>query len=384
VTVSTTESGRAPEFGAIFQKALGRLRQGDAFDAVLADALATPRSHVESERELTSDLVPLVEKAISKSGTVPVKLIQPGQGSSGFYPEAVLKRDGPKVFQRGLHMYADHMTSAEEAERPEGSIKNLMAVLETDAHWEDQGSAGPGLYADAKVMPHFAEHLEGIAPHIGISIRALGTFEEDGKTVKQLAAAKSVDFVTRAGAGGKVLELFEAARAAPPKAPASPSDPNPTPERRPTVMDPEEAKALREANTAYQSQLQESQNRIKQLEEAELMRKVADLVREELATIEMPEPTRKRLAEVLAQRPKLKEDGTIDVEGFRSHIRESVAAELRYLAESTGLGSGKIVGLGVSSLEEAEDQRAYESLEQSFVRMGHSTEAAKIMARGRN
>lgn len=355
-------------------------RKGAAFVAQLPNAWKEADAGVE----LTGDLVPLVERALRPDSTVRVKLIQPGQGSSGFYPAEVLKRDGPKVFTKGLHMYADHATPAEEAERPEGSIRDLMSVLETDAWWEDQGADGPGLYADAKVMPHFADHLEALAPHIGVSIRALGTFDEDGKSVAQLVAAKSADYVTRAGAGGKVLELFEAARGAAPTTEAQPSRADTPPsERSHTAMDETEAKALREAYDARTRDLEERDNRIKQLEEAMLMRQVKDLVDAELATIEMPDMTRKRLSEALAQRPKLKDDGTIDVDGFRAHIRESVTAELRYLAEATGLGSGKIVGMGVSSLEEAEGQRAAESLEKSFIRMGMTPESAKVAAAGR-
>lgn len=346
----------------------------------------------ESQQEMTGDLVPLVEKAIRKDGTVPIKLIQPGQGSSGLYPAAVLKRDGPRVFPKGTHMYADHLSPAEEAERPEGSIKNLMAVLDSDARWEDAGTDGPGLYANAKVMPHFADHLEALAPHIGVSIRAMGTFEEDGKSVKELVAAKSVDFVTRAGAGGKVLELFEAARGAASIVDAPPSGAVVAPLERSARMDDlqeakglsaEDAKALREAFAGQTREIDEQKHRIKQLEEMVLMRQVADFVSAELAAYTMPDMTRTRLAEALAERPKLKESGEIDVESFRSHIKEKVTGELRYLAEATGLGSGRIVGLGASSLQEADDSRAYESLEKSLGKMSGSPEAAKIAARGR-
>lgn len=150
-----------------------------------------------------------------------------------------------------------------------------------------------------------------------------------------------------------------------------------------TDIDEAEVKALREAYDGQARQLETQTNRIKQLEEAQLMRAVQDLVNAELANTEMPEMTRRRLAESLAQRPKLKEDGSIDVDGYRTHIKESVAAELRYLAEATGLGSGRIVGLGAASLEEADGARAVESLEKSFLRLGMSAEGAKLAAAGR-
>ena len=52
-----------------------------------------------------------------------LKLIAPGKGSSAFYPAEVLKRDGPKTFTKGTHIYINHATSAEEAKaRPEGRL----------------------------------------------------------------------------------------------------------------------------------------------------------------------------------------------------------------------------------------------------------------------
>jgi hypothetical protein len=46
-----------------------------------------------------SELIPLTEGAVRKDGTALIKLIQPGWGSSGYYPAAVLERDGPTVFK---------------------------------------------------------------------------------------------------------------------------------------------------------------------------------------------------------------------------------------------------------------------------------------------
>ena len=36
------------------------------------------------------------------------------QGSSGYYPADVLRRDGPIAFPAGTHVYLDHPTSDEE------------------------------------------------------------------------------------------------------------------------------------------------------------------------------------------------------------------------------------------------------------------------------
>ncbi len=161
---------------------------------------------------------PLIEKALRRDGTVALRLIGPGWGSSGFYPVETLRRDGPMAFKAGTKMYWNHPTMAQESERPEGDLRDLAAVLVSDARWEEAGQAGPGLYADAKVFGDYAKAVEELAPHIGVSIRASGramTGEAEGRQgsiINAITAARSVDFVTEPGAGGRVVEMFEAAR----------------------------------------------------------------------------------------------------------------------------------------------------------------------------
>ena len=146
-----------------------------------------------------------------------IKLIAPGEGSSAFYPAEVLKRDGPKVFKAGTHVYLNHPTAAEEAARPEGDVKNLAGVLTGDATYHESHAKGEGLYGRMKVFQDHAQTVEEKAAHVGMSIRASGIAESgksrNGKPVlKELTGAESVDVVTRAGAGGMILT--ESARAA--------------------------------------------------------------------------------------------------------------------------------------------------------------------------
>lgn len=167
---------------------------------------------------LDGEFVALREKALRRDGTASLRLIGPGWGSSGYYPVETLQRDGPQVFRAGTKMYWNHPTMAEESERPEGDLRDLAAVLVSDARWEEAGAAGPGLYADAKVFGQYSQAVEELAPHIGVSIRASGratTGEVEGRKgpiISALTAARSVDFVTEPGAGGRIVALFEAAR----------------------------------------------------------------------------------------------------------------------------------------------------------------------------
>lgn len=309
--------------------------------------------------ELVSEAVPLTEAA--SGGNIPIKIIQAGWGSSGYYSKEVLQRDGPKAFKAGLHMYVDHPTPQEEASRPERSLKDLAAVLASDAQWMENGKAGPGLYATAKVFGDHASTISERAKSIGVSIRALGQARageaegRKGPIIEAITTGKSVDFVTLPGAGGAVLT-----------------------ESR-TVIQPPDQKVSEAKNTMTeqeQKDLSEAKAENARLREALLLREAADFVRESLATAKLPDLTKARLAESLSAKPITK-DGALDKDAFKKTIDEAVKAEAEYLAKVTG--SGKIKGLGgdeTPALNEA-------SLVDSFKALGLSESTAKLAAQGR-
>lgn len=123
-------------------------RKGPAFMAKLPKAWKESQGEVE----LSGEFIALQERAVADDGTVPVRLIAPGWGTSGYYPVEVLKRDGPVVFHRGTKMLWDHPTAVEEAAWPEGSLDRLASELIEDARYESDHPGGPGLYARAKVF----------------------------------------------------------------------------------------------------------------------------------------------------------------------------------------------------------------------------------------
>lgn len=136
-------------------------------------------------------------------------------GSSGYYSADVLREAATQnVFGEGTQVYLDHPSAVEAVDRPERSVRDLAGRLVTNAEMRDDG-----LYAEVEVFPHVAPVIEGMADAIGMSIRAMGTAEQGeaagrkGTIITALTDAMSVDFVTAAGAGGKVTRLLESARA---------------------------------------------------------------------------------------------------------------------------------------------------------------------------
>lgn len=152
-----------------------------------------------------------------------ITLITPGWGSSGYYSaETLAKAAQENVFPRGTQMHIDHMTAAQRAENPAGSVATLAAALTENARWEpdwkdpETGIKGR-LAAEAKVFPHWRETLAEMAEFIGASISApaevtAGEAEgQKGTIVESLLPSplNRVDFVTVAGRGGHIAEVLE-------------------------------------------------------------------------------------------------------------------------------------------------------------------------------
>lgn len=143
-----------------------------------------------------------------------ITVIEGGWGSSGFYPIEMLERDVPNAFPVGTHMYLNHPTESEDYERPERDVRDLAAVITKQPYRQ-----GNEMVAECEVFEHYAPFIDAIAEHIGTSIRAIGEAEHGeaegrhGPIIKSLDEGISLDFVTRAGAGGKVgAKLLESAR----------------------------------------------------------------------------------------------------------------------------------------------------------------------------
>ena len=163
--------------------------------------------------------------------------------------------------------------------------------------------------------------------------------------------------MTTAGAGGKILELFESVGREPPA------------ER--TDVTEAEAQALQEANAVL---TQENAR----LREGLLLRQAQEVATSVLAKIDMPEATRRRVLTEQAAKPVVV-DGVLDESAYSAQVTEAAETEMAYIKEILPKRNGQIVGMGSVSTEEGAG-----SLVESFIRAGLSKELAEIAAKGRN
>jgi hypothetical protein len=351
---------------------------------------STPSPAVDGEKELieagsSSMVVPLMERAVRRDGTIPIKIIQPGWGSSGYYPAEVLERDGPNIFRKGTKMFWNHQTMSEEAERPEGDLNALAAELVTDAKYQPNGPAGAGLYADAKVFEGYKPAVDNLADHIGVSIRAFGKAVQgevegrEGPILQELTRGKSIDFVTQPGAGGQIISLFEAVRTGRIDKKPTTVSVEQTPVKENSSMDEKKLQVMEESVATLQTNLDTLQDENARLSEGLAMRDANDLVRNALSGYELPEPTKARLLESLPKLATLK-DGALDVEAFDGKVKEAIKNEVAYLTQIGGLGTIRSLGESADDDGDGEEQ-AEETLAEAFMDLGLSDTGAKAAAK---
>lgn len=150
---------------------------------------------------------------LEASGESPVKvgnrwrgvLAKPGQGSSGFYSEEVLREYGPKALAPGAKAFIDH--------KEDRSPKDMIGVYPDGAHYEE----GVGLVGELEVFPHWADFVEAVGPHAGLSIYMVGEADDDGNvTALHPDRMNGVDLVSYPGleGSGLVEKLYESAHKA--------------------------------------------------------------------------------------------------------------------------------------------------------------------------
>jgi hypothetical protein len=301
--------------------------------------------------DLDSDCVDLMEGPSRQTGVMRIKIIDPGQGTTAFYPVEVLKRDGPKVFKAGTHMYINHPTDTELQERPERDLRDLAAVLSENAAWDDNGPKGPGLYASAQVFSDHRATITEKASAIGLSIRARGKSkmaEVDGRLTKVAVSfdeAVSVDFVTRAGRGGALLT--ESGRPA-----AEPKE-----KKVATVqIEDTELATLREAAgkvATLETQFKEADERAKRLEAENKATEiktsaasVVDGILKEAANEVLPEKAKATIRKYAANVVPVK-DGEFDEAAYKVAVNELVKDQIDILTEANG-GKAIVKGMGAS------------------------------------
>jgi len=341
------------------------------------------RSHIRESIEIP---IEEVSRDNLSKGILPVRFLRPGfnENKSRYYAETAVA-DACTVLD-GMQMFANHQTETEAKERPEGDIRDWVAVLESKGI-SDKGNA---IGISRIHSPWFKEMVTGLYEQgtlnrLGVSINAIGKGNKgtiDGLEtliVERITGGRSVDFVTLPGAGG-VAGLVEVDNKLS-EIDVELINLTTLKERRPDLVKAIESATKAEITKEVKKSM-ENEEKIKELEgqietltterdglkEAALKAERDKVKAEAQATIkeavdkaELPGAAKARLLERFA-----------DVETAEG-IEEAIKAEIDYIAKLSE--SGKVKNLGPTKADSAKDR---EALKESFKHMHPEWTEAQI------
>lgn len=128
---------------------------------------------------------------------------RPGQGSSGFYSEDLLREQGPAAFEKNAQSFINHDVSR--------NPKDLIGIFPEGFYFDEDEKA---LVGELQVFSHWVDFVEEVAPHVGMSLFAAGEVDEDGNVVRLIPDRQNgVDLVSRPGLIGSGIaeKLYESA-----------------------------------------------------------------------------------------------------------------------------------------------------------------------------
>lgn len=300
---------------------------------------------------------------------VVVVLIESGTNFSKrrHYPKKVLQEAAPLF--AGLKMYLDHPTDREEQEKPERSIREWLSTI-VESWYEDGMVLGRVHIHNKWLLEHMED--ETFRSEIGASINASGRShigEIDGQQMQIMEAileVKSVDWVTEAGARGRVLQLIESQKLERQKQEIKVmktvrelKESNMElfklveAEVRESMKGETEQKIKEAVEKAVKEALEKRENEIKEAAEKAKKSEVRKTkVNETVAGSKLPEKHRARFVENF-----LRENSAIEDEKLEAKLKEAILGEIKHLND-LGLGikidiDGANQGVGAGVVEEA-------------------------------
>lgn len=325
----------------------------------------------EAQKPIHEAFIGAIKESFASDGTALIKLIDPGIGSTGYYGADVLKEAAQaKIIPSGTQMFGNHMTQAQRDEQPEGDVYNKIGVTLEDARWidADTAPAGAGLYAKSKIMQHHRPFVESMKDDMGVSIDGTASIawgEVEGRQmpiIEKLLAVNSVDFVTRAGRGGQIVSLQEAARQNDFQKAKESAKTDPTPQPLPNPTSEETQVTEAEAQKMAGEQAARA---------VENYRSAQSTAREAVNGLALPDAIKNRIVEAQTKNLPLKE-GALDAQALSTRVKDAAAEEAKIAKEAYGWGDGAVVNPAseAATVATRESATADDGLGLTFARLG--------------
>jgi hypothetical protein len=158
------------------------------------------------------ETIALESVSVNEDGSRRVRLISPGQGSSGYYSREVLAKYTAEALPKGTLVYLDHMSDEEFQEGRGRSIKDIAGKLLTDPVYEADAPEGEGSYTNIKFTESVEPLIKDVLDVIAVSVEVhAGKKDSKGNIVEMHAdPLNSLAVVPVGGRDGRIFESFRA------------------------------------------------------------------------------------------------------------------------------------------------------------------------------
>lgn len=199
------------------EKDVSWFKSENAAEQLQESNLEITKEAVEMDLEI-GDFITLKESTYNEdTGEVEAILIEAGTNphKKRHYPKDTIKEAAPHF--QGLKMYINHQTEKEEKERPERDLRDWASTV-IESKYEDGKAVGKIAIHDKWLRERLKDPIA--RAHIGLSINAGGKISygkvdgEEMQIVEKIVmhrqnGSASVDWVTEAGARGRVSRLLK-------------------------------------------------------------------------------------------------------------------------------------------------------------------------------
>lgn len=298
---------------------------------------------------------------------VEVVLIEAGvnEQKKRYYPDKTIQ-EAAGIF-KGWKNYIDHPTPTQERERPERSLKDWASTI-VESKYENGMAIGKIAIHDQWLRERLADPVA--RAQLGLSVLSGGRISHgkvNGKDGYEIVEAilpfrksgpPSVDWVTEAGARGRVSKLLESRYRGGRKMELENATLKELKESRQDLVDT----IVREANagntekvTKLEKDLKEANDKIADFDKVQKLAKQAETVETILKEAKIPEPCKDRI------RTQVKD--TIIEGDLKESVGKMIATELEFANKLTSKGKIKLGGEGEAttlkeSLQATLDKRA--------------------------
>jgi len=334
---------------------------------VIKESGITLRKGIAQDGDVEIEHISLKEaKYDEKKGEVEVVLIEAGtnEAKRRHYPDSTI-REAASIFE-GWKMYINHPTKSEERERPERNLKDWASTI-VESRYENGKAIGVVSIHESWLKERIKDPV--FRANVGLSICAGGKISRgriNGKEMEIVEAIAShrkngpvsVDWVTEAGARGRVSQLLES-QTTNKEEPVEKLLMNTTlvdlKETRKDLVESivNEAVASKDAEiTKLGADLKEANTKIAKIDSDAKLAKQKDVVEAQIRESKAPDAVKDRVREAF---------GSNLVEGdLKEAVTKRLDSELTYAAKLSGngkieLGAGKTGDIKESAQADMDD-----------------------------